>query len=87
MNTSNEKFWESLQADGQALDQIHDLLVLAGVLDAPTMSQIKAFVMILPQDMLSHAQSWGFCDTGVRELTYDYLEKNKDAVYDTISTA
>jgi hypothetical protein len=49
-----------------------------------TPEQIRAFFMALPADIIGAALSWGFCDTGVRERTYAFVQQNRHTVAEAV---
>jgi len=78
-------FWQNTPKGHNDLNRLHDVLVVADVVEDPTPEQIKSFFMTLPADIIGSALSWGFSDTEVRERTYEFVEQNKQTVLDAVS--
>lgn len=81
-----EAFWHNTPEGHHDLSQLHDVLVVSDIVEEPTAAQIKAFFMMLPADIIGSALSWGFGDTEVRERTYEFVEQNKQAVIEAVSS-
>ncbi len=84
LNAVREAFWNNTPDGDHDLRQLHDVLVVSGLVKEPSLEQIKAFLMMLPADIIGSALSWGFTDTEVRERTYEFAEQNKQSVLEAI---
>lgn len=53
---------------------IHDGLV--NILDRkPTSEEIEHIVKVLPSDIVSIGDTWGYCDTEFREMAYIWMRE------------
>ena len=80
LNAVREAFWSLTPPGHHDFDCLHDVLVASELAEDPTPSQVKAFFMMLPPDIVGSAISWGFGDTEVRERAYEFLRENKKDV-------
>ena len=79
-----EAFWNNTPDGSHDLKQLRIILVASDIVEDPSAEQIKAFFMLLPADIFGSALSWGFGDTEVRERTFEFVERNKQAVLQAI---
>lgn len=84
LNAVREAFWHNTPEGHHDRELLHDLLVASGVAEEATPEQIRAFFMTLPADIIGAALSWGFCDTGVRESTYAFVQQNRHTVAEAV---
>ena len=80
LNAVREAFWHNTPEGHYDRELLHDVLVASGIAEEPTPEQIRALFMTLPADIIGAVLSQGFCDTRVRELTYAFVQQNRQTV-------
>lgn len=82
-----EAFWNRTPPVRADFNHLHDVLVIAEIVEEPTPSQVKALFMMLPPDIFGSAIAWGFFDTEVRERTYEFVERSRADVVRHVTAA
>lgn len=84
MQAVRDAYWKATPPDHHDLECLHDALVCSALSNEPTNEMVKALFMMLPDDIMGSAISWGFSDTEVRERVYAFIKDNSTEVRSSI---
>ena len=84
LDSVREAYWRHTPEEHDDRSELRDVLIALGIVEEPTVDQIKAFCMILPAYIIGEAMSWGFSDAEVRERTHEFVRQNEQAVFTAI---
>lgn len=80
MQAVRDAYWKATPPDHHDLACLHDALVCSALSNEPTNEMVKALFMMLPNDIIGSAISWGFSDTEVRERVYAFINDTSTEV-------
>lgn len=80
MQAVRDAYWNATPPDHHDQACLHDAIVCSDLSNEPTNEMVKALFMMLPDDIIRSAISWGFSDTEVRERVYAFINENSTKV-------
>lgn len=74
-----EAYWAGTDPDSAEFSSMADSLLDVFSISV-TREQLKALLLVLPEELVGQGIAWGFDDTEVRDAIYDYVKRSHEKV-------